>query len=95
MSRKEGRTGLASFEDSVDTPIGRLKDNIKKTKERLITTIRNNTYNSRINRTITRKQNEKKSNCMDISSDKAESHAQKLGYGYEGETLKEKLNFFL
>ena len=34
----------------------RLKDSIKKIKERLITATRNNTHNTRINRTVTRKQ---------------------------------------
>ena len=39
-------------------------------KVRLITVTRNNTKNTKINRTITRKQRKKKNNCMDISRDK-------------------------
>ena len=56
VSRKGGRR-LANIEGSVDTSIRRLEDNIKKSKERLITAARNNTNNTRINRiAITRKQ---------------------------------------
>ena len=56
VSRKEGRRGLARFEDSVDESIQRLEDYTEK-HERLITAIRNNTDNTIGNRkTITRKQ---------------------------------------
>ena len=56
MSRKEGRRGLASNEDSVDASIKRVEDYIEKHGERLITATRNNTDNMRTNRTtITRK----------------------------------------
>ena len=49
--------GLASIEDRVNISIRRLKDFIKKSKERLIVATRNDTHNTRINRTtITRKQ---------------------------------------
>ena len=44
---------------------------------------------------ITRKQNGKKNNCMDISSDKqAKSHTRKFGHCLERKTFREKLNFF-
>ena len=57
VPRKEGGRGLASIEDSVDTSIQRLEDNIEKHKRGLITAIRNNTDNTIDNRmTITRKQ---------------------------------------
>ena len=46
VPRKEGRTGLASIEDSVDTSIQRLKDYIEKHERRLITIIKNNTGNT-------------------------------------------------
>ena len=44
--RKEGERGLASTEDNVDTSIRSIEDNLK-----LITATRNNTNNTRINRT--------------------------------------------
>ena len=57
VSRKEGRRGLDSIEDSVDELIQRLKDYIKKKDGGLITTIRNDTDNTMDNRmTKTRKQ---------------------------------------
>ena len=57
VSRKEGRRGLASIKDCVDTSIKRLEDNIQKHDEGLITAIRNDTDNTMDNRmTITRKQ---------------------------------------
>ena len=56
VSRKGGGR-LASIEDSVDASIWGLEDNIKKSKERLITATIKNTDNIKINRTtITRKQ---------------------------------------
>ena len=56
VSRKEGRRGLASNEDSVDASIQRLEDYIQKHDGGLITVIRNdnNTMDNRM--TITRKQ---------------------------------------
>ena len=55
LSRKEGRE-LAKIEDNVDTSMQRLEYNIKKHRGRLITATRNNTDNTRTNRTkITRK----------------------------------------
>ena len=57
VSRKEGGTGLASIQDSVNASILRSEDYIKKRGGKLITTIRNNTCNTNRNRTkITRKQ---------------------------------------
>ena len=54
---KEGGRGLASFEDSVDTPIQRLEEYIEKHERGLITTIRNNSDNTIDNiMTKTRKQ---------------------------------------
>ena len=58
VSRKEGGRGLAYIENnSVDTSIQRLEDFIELPGERLITGTKNNTDNTRNNRTtITRKQ---------------------------------------
>ena len=57
VSRKERGRIFASIKDSVDASIWRLEVYIKKGKERLIITTRNNTDNTRMNRiTITRKQ---------------------------------------
>ena len=56
VSRKEGRRGLASNEDSVDASIQRLEDYIEKYDGGIITVIRNDTDNTMDNRmTITRK----------------------------------------
>ena len=55
VSRKEGRRGLNSIEDSVDGWTRRLENYIKKSKKRLITATRNNIDNASINwKTITR-----------------------------------------
>ena len=57
VSRKEGGRGFANIEDSVDVSIRGLDDNIKKSKERLITATRNSSGNIKIIRiTRTRKQ---------------------------------------
>ena len=54
---KRGEEDTASIEDSVDISIQRPEDYIEKHEQRLITAIRNNTYNTIDNRmTITRKQ---------------------------------------
>ena len=45
MSRKEGRRGLASIEDCVDTSVQGLKKCTKKNKERLITAASNSNGN--------------------------------------------------
>ena len=55
-SRKEGRRGLASIEDSIDASIQLLEDYIEKHEGSLITAIRNDTDNTMDNRmTIIRK----------------------------------------
>ena len=57
VKRKEGRRGLASIKDSVDTSIQQLEEYIKKRGGRLITATENNTDDERINRAeITTKQ---------------------------------------
>ena len=57
VSRKEGGRGLASIEDTVDTPIQRLEDYIEKHERGLITAIKNDTDNTIDERmTTTRKQ---------------------------------------
>ena len=50
VSRKEGRIGLASIEDSVDASIQRLEDYGEKHKEVLITAIRKDTDKTMANR---------------------------------------------
>ena len=56
VSRKEEGRGLASIEDNIDASIQRLEDYKEKRGPRLITTTRNNTEDTRFNRTeITRK----------------------------------------
>ena len=51
VSRKEGRRGLASIGDSVDTSIQRFKDYIEKRGGRVITATTNNTNDTRTTRT--------------------------------------------
>ena len=56
VSRKEGGRGLDSIEGSVDASIQWIEDYIEKCGGKLITAIRDNTNNTRINWTkITRK----------------------------------------
>ena len=56
-SRTVGERGLTSIEDSQEASMQRLKENITKSKAKLITAIRNSTDNIRTNTTIsTRKQ---------------------------------------
>ena len=52
MSRIEGVRGLASNEDNKDTSTGQLKDYIKKSKERLITTASSSIDNVKTNRIV-------------------------------------------
>ena len=67
VSRKGGGRGHVSIEDSVEASIQRLEHYIEKRGGRLIADTRNNTDNTRIDRTkITRKQNGKKNNSMDV-----------------------------
>ena len=57
VSRKEGRRGLPSIEDSINASIQRLEDYIQKHDGGLITAIRNDTDNTMDNKMIiTRKQ---------------------------------------
>ena len=57
VSRKEEGREIASIEDSVDASIQQLEDYIEKRGGRLIAATRNNTNDTRTNRTtITRKQ---------------------------------------
>ena len=49
VSRKGGRRGLASIEESIDTSIKRLKDYIEKHERGRITVIRNDTDNTIMN----------------------------------------------
>ena len=83
LSRKEGGRGHARTVKSVDTWIQRLEDHIKKNKESLITTTRNNMNTIKINREkITRKQKWEQCSCMGISIDnQAESHTRRFGHG--------------
>ena len=60
-SMKDGGRGRVSIEDNFDASIQRLEVYIEKRRERLVTSNRNKTDNTRINRTeITGKQNKKK-----------------------------------
>ena len=69
-SRKEGGRGFASIEDCVEASIQRLEDNIEKHERGLTTAARNDTDNTKTNRTtITKKQNRKKNNSMDDLND--------------------------
>ena len=52
MSALKGGRWLAGIEDGAETSIRQLEDYLKKNKERPITATRNNTDNTRINRTI-------------------------------------------
>ena len=51
VSRKKGEKGLASVEDSDDVSIQRLEDFTEKCGGRLITANRNNTEDTKVNRT--------------------------------------------
>ena len=68
VSRKEGKRGLASIEDSVDaSSIQQLEDYIEKLEGGLITAIRNNTDNTIDNRmTKTINKNGRKNNSMGV-----------------------------
>ena len=96
VPRKEGRRGLASIQDSVDASIQRLEAIIKRRRVRLITTTRNNTDNTRINRTeITRKQKWEENNT-DISNNKrAKFHPRKLGQGSSSSSSRISLTLSL
>ena len=96
VSRKEGRRGLASIEDSVDASIQRLKDYIQKHGGGLITATRNKTENTMNNTmTINRKQKwERKQlyGCFkrlinNISHDKTWTWLRKGNFKRETESL--------
>ena len=82
LPRKEERGGSASVEDSVDVWIPELEDYIEKLKKKLITEARRITDNIKTTITIiTRKINEKKNNCMDISRGKfTKFHTRRPGH---------------
>ena len=93
VSRKEGGRGLANIEDSVEASIQQLGDYIEMSGGRLIAAIRNNTENTKINRTkITR--NNKWGNIDVLSDKQATSHSRKLRRGSKRETFREILNLF-
>ena len=70
VSRKEGRRGLASIEDSVDASIQRLEDYIEKHERELITAIRNDTDNTIDDRmTTTKKQKWEENNSLAVLND--------------------------
>ena len=83
VSKKGEWRGVARTEDSVDASIREIEDNIKKSKEGLITATKNRTDNIKINRTITtRRQKWEGNDRMDISSDKlTKSHMRRSGQG--------------
>ena len=95
VPRKKGGRGLASIEDSVDTSMQRLEDNIEKYERGLITAIRNNTDNTIDNRmTKTRKQKwEEKQlhgrfkRLINISHDKTWTWLRKGNFKRETESL--------
>ena len=96
VSRKEGRRGLASIEDSIDASIQRLEDYMQKDDEGLITIIRNDTDNTMDNKmTITRKQKWKGKQlygCLkrlinNISHDKTWTWLRKGNFKRETESL--------
>ena len=59
VPRKEGRRGLASIEDCVDTSTQELEDCIKKDKERLIAATNNSIGNIITNKKITKMKKQK------------------------------------
>ena len=89
VSRKQGGRGLTSTEDSVDASIQRLEHDTEKRGGRLITATRNNTDNTRINRTeITRKQKwNVKRLTSDISHEKTWTWLRKGDHKRETEFL--------
>ena len=96
ISRKEGRRGLASIEDSVNASIQRPEDYVEKRGGRLITATRNNVDNTRINKTNIlrkRKWEEKqhygyfKRQTSDISHEKTWTWLRKGNLKRENESL--------
>ena len=64
VSRKEGKRGLASIEDSVDASIQRLEDYIEKHERGLITAIRNDTDNTIDDRMATTTKQKRETNQL-------------------------------
>ena len=97
VSRKEGGRRFAYSEDCVEAPVKALDDNIKKSKERVITADRNNIVNVRTDRKTTKNKKHKweENNCMNISRDKlARLQTRRSGYGYEMEISSQRRNLF-
>ena len=81
-SRKEEGRGLTSTEDGIDASIWQLKDDRRKSQERLITMTRNNTDNTRTNRiAITRKQKWEVKQLYGYFKWQRKYHMRKLGHG--------------
>ena len=78
VSRKEGRRGLTTIQDSDAASKKRVKNYIIKLERRLISVIRNNSDNTSINRKETTQNNVKDHNTLDTSSVK---QARKLRLG--------------
>ena len=96
VSRKEGGRGLAIIENSVDSSIQRLEDYIGKHEGGLITTIKNDTDNTRGNRmTIIKKQKWKEKQLYgrckrlinNISYEKTWTRLRKGNFTRENESL--------
>ena len=74
--KKRRRKKLASFENSVDTLIRRLKDFIKRLKKQH----KQHKYQQNNNKNKTK--NGKKNSCINTSSDKqVKSHTRRFGHG--------------
>ena len=70
ISRKEEERGLTSIGDCVDVSIQWLEDYIQMQRRKLITATRNNTDNTRTNRTTIIRKKWEENNCMVVLSDK-------------------------
>ena len=99
VPRKEGRRGLASIEDSVDTAIQRLEDYIEKHERGLITAIiTDNTIDNSMTKTRNQKWEEKqlhgrfKRLIINISHDKTCTCEEKEGISPNGNTKQRHKN---
>ena len=98
MCKLKRKRRLASIEDCVDASIHGLKDNIKKSKERLITAATNNTgiIRTTILKSKIANRNGKKNNSTDISSDKLVRFlTRRRTYGNKRDISKEKMNLLI
>ena len=94
--RKQGGKGFASFEDSVDTSISRLEDYMKKSKEIFVTSTRNNTNNTRINRKlISRKQKSEEKQLLYFKQQTREISHEKTWTRLWKRNLKSETESFL